>query len=549
VKDEKGKDKLVLCPEAQLIVNDAEARTKALMLRLGSEAGTQNIDRILRLPGTINLPTKAKREKGRVECQTELISFNGASYGLEAFPLPEQNEPGTPEDGGHHARQEQDEDANGEGGDKLERIIRLGENGEFNSDRSNAVLYVACEMLRRDYLERTIVSTLLDDANKISEHVNAQGSPRAYAERQVARARERVRPNKTEVIVLPESQWMGDKPAEEPPALIKDLLPRTGVAMLAGQSGGGKTFHAIHLGSRLIPDCEQNFYIDKYRIKRHGGVLYLVLEGKPAFHLRMTVAFEALLNKQLKFGDRKKLPFCWNTFEPNLFRNGPDALLKLVDRDAHRMREEFSVDLVTVFIDTMGLAACYENEDKAAQIQKVISDLGKLSDTTGALVIGVDHYGKDQGAGLRGSSAKRGHVETVLACLVDRDDSQKPTNHRLMFEKIRDGEEGRIIPYRLKPIEWGKNEDGDPITSCVVQWEFDRPPKLKKGRSARKTKTSIPLERAIKEMGGLPADYDVLREMFYKIHGGSKAAANMAWHRAVEAAELVENNGKLGFGI
>ena len=53
----------------------------------------------------------------------------------------------------------------------------------------------------------------------------------------------------------------------------------------------------------LIPDCEQNFYIDKYRIKRHGGVLYLVLEGKPAFPLRVTAAFESVLNKQMEFGD------------------------------------------------------------------------------------------------------------------------------------------------------------------------------------------------------------------------------------------------------
>ena len=56
---------------------------------------------------------------------------------------------------------------------------------------------------------------------------------------------------------------------------------------------------------------------------------------------------------------------------------------------------------MAVFVDTEGLAACYENEDKAAQIQKVRSDLGNLSDVTGALVISVDHYGKDQHAGLR----------------------------------------------------------------------------------------------------------------------------------------------------
>ena len=85
---------------------------------------------------------------------------------------------------------------------------------------------------------------------------------------------------------LPASQWMGERRPPPPPALIKGVFPQTGVAMLGGQSGAGKTFHAINIGVHLIPDCNKQFYIDEYRIKRHGGVLYIVLEGKPAFPSR-----------------------------------------------------------------------------------------------------------------------------------------------------------------------------------------------------------------------------------------------------------------------
>jgi hypothetical protein len=184
----------------------------------------------------------------------------------------------------------------------------------------------------------------------------------------------------------------------------------------------------------------------------------------------------------------------------------------------------------------IGCDACYENEDKSAQIQRVVSGLGRLSDVTGALAIGVDHYGKDQQAGLRGSSAKRGHVETILACLVDRDKDDNPTNRRLKFEKIRDGEEGRIIPYRLKPVDWGTDEDGDPVTTCIVQWEFDRPQPPKR-RAPQRPKTNITLDRAIKDVG-LPADPDVLKKAFYKHHGGANHAANAAWHRAVDRDAL-----------
>ncbi|MCK1488725.1 hypothetical protein IVB25_40130 [Bradyrhizobium sp. 193] len=71
-----GKTKPALSPEAQTIVDDVESRSKVAMEKLGSVAGTQNIDRILRLPGTKNLPTKAKIKKGRKACQSSLLAYN-----------------------------------------------------------------------------------------------------------------------------------------------------------------------------------------------------------------------------------------------------------------------------------------------------------------------------------------------------------------------------------------------------------------------------------------------------------------------------------------
>jgi hypothetical protein len=370
--------------------------------------------------------------------------------------------------------------------------------------------------------------------------------PRTYAERQVAEAREKFEANSdARGKLLPESQWFGDKPMELPPALIRGVFPETGVATIGGQSGSGKSFHAIHFSLCVIPDCEQNFYIDQYRIKRKGGVLYFVLEGKASFPMRVTAAYNHMMDRQMKFGERWKIPFSWNTYSPALFSEGPDALLKILERDAAKMRKEFGVDMVAFCLDTMGLAAIYKKEDDAAQVQKVISDLGRMSEETGGLAVNVDHYGKDQGAGLRGSSAKRAGADTVLACLVDHENGDRPTNHRIVFEKIRDGEEGRIIPYRLKQVDMGMNEDLEHETTCVIQWEVGRPIG-RKGRKMppRKRKTNVPLEMAIDEVG-LPADVEFLREAFYRAHGGSNKAANTAWHRAVEASGLELKDGKL----
>lgn len=78
--------------EWRTIVDDIEGRMRALMQRLGSVAGTQNIDRILRLPGTLNIPNKTKLKIGRVRCPTAQIRFNGAADVLDAFPEPERDE-------------------------------------------------------------------------------------------------------------------------------------------------------------------------------------------------------------------------------------------------------------------------------------------------------------------------------------------------------------------------------------------------------------------------------------------------------------------------
>jgi hypothetical protein len=152
--------------------------------RLDAKAGTQNIDRILRLPGTTNLPNAKKAKDGRVPCPTRLIWFNGANYDLHAFPLPEPTGPGTPDDGGHHEKSNDDEG-------KLERVIRDGpQAGDFET-RSHAVWYVINELLRRRCPDRVILSTILSRSNKISAHVYDQKDTLIYANNQIAKAKEK----------------------------------------------------------------------------------------------------------------------------------------------------------------------------------------------------------------------------------------------------------------------------------------------------------------------------------------------------------------------
>ena len=83
---EPQSESLVFDDETQKVIADIEGRAAQLMKDLGSAAGTQNIDRILRLPGTTNLPTKKKLREGRVQCQAKLIEFGTSTFAPDDFP-------------------------------------------------------------------------------------------------------------------------------------------------------------------------------------------------------------------------------------------------------------------------------------------------------------------------------------------------------------------------------------------------------------------------------------------------------------------------------
>ena len=56
-----------------------------------------------------------------------------------------------------------------------------------------------------------------------------------------------------------------------------------------------------------------------------------------------------------------------------------------------------------------------------------------------ALVLAVDHFGKDVSTGTRNSSVKEAHVDAVLALLGERHLAGKVSNPRMAIRKLRGG--------------------------------------------------------------------------------------------------------------
>ena len=254
-----------------------------------------------------------------------------------------------------------------------------------------------------------------------------------------------------------------------PRSLIKGILPETGTALVAGQWGTFKTTIALDMSVSVI---EALPFADRYPVKRRGAVLYFALEGEGMLRSRLA----AIAGHRAVTG---KLPFAWRGDCPPLTdKNAVDILCRIAAEAAADMDRKFGLPVALIWVDTLITAAGYatsgEDNDTAAS-QKVMTALRTISQRTGALVVGVDHFGKVMETGTRGSSAKEGAADTVIAILGDRELSGTVKSTRLAVRKQRDGVSGFEVPFTARIIETGVDDDGDPITAPVIDWQATQP--------------------------------------------------------------------------
>jgi Family of unknown function (DUF5906) len=183
-------------PEREGAVKDAELRNLKIETALQADA-CHNIDRIMRLPGTINVPNKKKLAKGRVPALARVVEADWSRrYVLDAFPraaavasavAPREASPpvAIPDLIGA-------EDARLLDPSPLERAVIMhgmppDEPGRFPS-RSEAMFYVLCARIRAGVPDDVLAAMLLDRSFGISAHVLEQPGPERYAARQIQRA-------------------------------------------------------------------------------------------------------------------------------------------------------------------------------------------------------------------------------------------------------------------------------------------------------------------------------------------------------------------------
>lgn len=214
-----GANGLWALAEPLIISGDTVAEREACGLKLGGYSrqiemilggadACHNIDRILRLPGTLNWPTPRKIEKyGRTEpvLATMALWDPGRVYPISDFvclPLETggaRQERRGPTRHGFRApanleRIHQVSDLGPMVRDEVKECISTGQPPgalaqKWAGDRSRMILWVCCELVRAGTSDAKIYSVITDPIFPVSEHVLKQRSGvKRYAERQIDKA-------------------------------------------------------------------------------------------------------------------------------------------------------------------------------------------------------------------------------------------------------------------------------------------------------------------------------------------------------------------------
>ncbi|WP_264051670.1 ATP-binding protein [Methylobacterium flocculans] len=275
-------------------------------------------------------------------------------------------------------------------------------------------------------------------------------------------------------------RWHGDAdPNADRTWLVRDLIPESGKGLMSGQWGAGKTFGALDLSACVMTGLG----FANRRTERIGGVLFIAPEGAFEIPIRLRGLTDCKLAQAVEDGaigldaaERlKRLPFAWSEECPRLVDKGAAAqIVATAKLAATHLREVFDLPLVLIIIDTIAAGAGFDDENSAAETQKVMDAMQALARETGAFVMGVDHFGKSSETGTRGSSAKESAADVVLAFLANRDEAGNTSNTRMALRKLRGGKVGMETPYNLDVVQVGETYHREPITTCVVNWQVSR---------------------------------------------------------------------------
>ncbi len=223
---------------------------------------------------------------------------------------------------------------------------------------------------------------------------------------------------------------------------IKGVVPERGIAAIYGPSGSGKSFLVMDMAINIAKGADWFGYRAK-----SCPVTYACLEGEAGLSVRLA-AFQSkgIIPLGIEFIDQPV-----NLLDTKDLRDLVQAIR------ANQMSEGI------VIIDTLNRAVPGMDENSSVDMGHAINACKLIQQAVGGLVLLVHHSGKDATKGMRGHSSLHAALDAAIEVKRSGEDRE------WSVAKAKDGADGKGHPFMLEVVDMGTDEDGDPITSCVIR--------------------------------------------------------------------------------
>lgn len=237
-------------------------------------------------------------------------------------------------------------------------------------------------------------------------------------------------------------------PALDASYLVKGWLGHGAMSVIYGPSNSGKTFVVLDIAMHVASGAHWR----GCRVEQ-GPVLYIAAEGGSGIKNRLV----ALKQERPEFSDAPLFVL-------------PTALDFFSDGDVKALCDVLDEPPILIVVDTLARSMGQGDENSTKDMSTFVKNGDLLRKETGAHVLIVHHTGKNEDRGARGASALKAAVDTEILIT---------SNHQITPKKQRDLPLEGYVSFSLRPVTIGTDQDGDEITSCVVDVADARRPQVR----------------------------------------------------------------------
>lgn len=259
-------------------------------------------------------------------------------------------------------------------------------------------------------------------------------------------------------------EWVTDFCEQpDPEWFIKNVLPEAELAYVYGESAAGKSFFILDMcGALSRGEPWRGHKTKKCR------VAYVCAEGAGGFRKRLRAYAHA---NGLRLSDLRILIF---TLPPKLHEVADAVAL------ADGITAMGGADIVV--FDTLAQCSAGANENSGEDMGRVLANCKGIGRRLGgAMSILIHHSGKDASKGLRGWSGGYAAADCVIEVVRVENTQSGQMWRAATIVKQKDGEEGEEFLFMLEQVVVGFDDDGEPVTSCVMRAN-DTTPRLERVR-------------------------------------------------------------------